>query len=187
MLEHTLAWVRRLAISRQNHFYFSGGADVSDWTPAGGHESRQMTRKPPPCISSTCGESSCGFNQEQPAYATDKYRRDGMIAGQDRISLRYLEARMRAVYLTSGPSRSLRFGAQTVELRHTPRWQLFFVGRSSGEVIRALAWLGRDRGAGHTSQLMRMLSAQTVQELSSARGQMPTWMAEQISVLVARV
>ena len=50
---------------------------------------------------------------------------------------------MRTVYLTSGPSRRLRFGAQTVELRHAPRWQLTCAGRPSGEVIRALAWFGR--------------------------------------------
>ncbi len=91
----------------------------------------------------------------------------------------------RMVYLTSGPSRRLRLGAQTVELRHAPRWQLTFAGRPSGEVIRALAWFGRERGADITHQLKRMLSTQTVQELSSARGQMPTWMAEEISALAA--
>ena len=93
---------------------------------------------------------------------------------------------VRTVYLTSGPSRRLRFGAQTVELRHAPRWQLTCAGRPSGEVIRALGWFGRERGAELTSQLTRMLSTQTVQELSSARGQMPTWMAEEISALVTR-
>jgi len=92
---------------------------------------------------------------------------------------------VRMVYLTSGPSRHLRFGAQTVELQHARRWQLTFPGRPAGEVIRALAWFGRERGVELTSQLSRTLSAQTVQELSSARGRMPTWMAEQISALVA--
>jgi hypothetical protein len=93
---------------------------------------------------------------------------------------------VRTVYLTSGPSRHLRFGAQTVELQHAPRWQLTFPGRPAGEVIRALAWCGRERGAELTSRLKRTLSAETVKELSRARGRMPTWMAEQISELVAR-
>lgn len=93
---------------------------------------------------------------------------------------------VRTVYLTSGPSRRLRFGAQTVELRHAPRWQLAFPGRPAGEVIRALAWLGRERGAELTSELKSTMSAQTVQELSRARGRMPTWMAEQVSALVTR-
>jgi hypothetical protein len=92
---------------------------------------------------------------------------------------------IRTVYLTSGTSRRLRFGTQVVELRHAPRWQLTLPGRPAGEVIRALAWFGRDRGAELMSRLSRMLSAQTVKELSSARGRVPTWMAEHISALVA--
>ena len=92
---------------------------------------------------------------------------------------------VRTVYLTSGPSRRLRFGAQTVELQHAQRWQLTLPGRPAGEVIRALAWCGRERGAELTSRLKRTLSAETVKELSRARGRMPTWMAEQISALVA--
>ena len=93
---------------------------------------------------------------------------------------------VRTICLTSGPSRRLRFGAQKVELQHAPRWQLTFPARPAGEVIRALAWLGRERGAELASQLKRTLSPETVQELSSARGRMPTWMAEQISALMAR-
>ena len=46
---------------------------------------------------------------------------------------------MRAVYLTSGPNRRLKLGAQVVELRHAPIWQLIFPGRAAGEVVRALA------------------------------------------------
>ena len=93
---------------------------------------------------------------------------------------------VRTVYLTSGPNRRLRFGAQTVDLQHAPRWQLTFPGRPAGDVIRALAWFGRERGAELTSLLKRTLSPEILQELSSARGRMPTWMAEQISTLVAR-
>ena len=93
---------------------------------------------------------------------------------------------VRSVYLTSGPNRRLRFGAQTVELQHAPRWLLTFPGRPAGEVIRAMAWFGRERGAELTSLLKSTLSPETLQELSSARGRMPTWMAEQISMLVAR-
>jgi hypothetical protein len=33
---------------------------------------------------------------------------------------------MRAVYLTSGPSRRLKLGAQMIEFRHAPIWQLIF-------------------------------------------------------------
>ncbi|MGH9323478.1 MAG: DUF6088 family protein [Vicinamibacteria bacterium] len=93
---------------------------------------------------------------------------------------------VRTIYLTSGPSRRLRFGAQTVELQHAPPWQLMLPGRPAGEVVRALAWLGRERGAEITSRLKGRLPAETLAELSHARGRMPTWMAEQISTLIAR-
>jgi hypothetical protein len=93
---------------------------------------------------------------------------------------------VRTIYLTSGRSRRLSFGAQKVELQHAPQWQLTLPGRPAGEVIRALAWFGRERAAELTNQLKCILSSETVQELSSARGRVPTWMAEQISTLVAR-
>ena len=57
---------------------------------------------------------------------------------------------------------------------------------SAGDAIRALAWLGLGRGQSRamTSKLGRALSAQTLKELSAARGRLPTWMAQQISTLV---
>lgn len=93
---------------------------------------------------------------------------------------------VRTVYLTSGPSRRLRLGAQTIELQQVPRWQLMLPGHEAGAVIRALAWFGRERGAELTNRLKTTLSPETLRELSSARGRMPTWMAEQVSKLVAR-
>jgi hypothetical protein len=93
---------------------------------------------------------------------------------------------VRSIYLTSGRSRRLTFGAETVELQHAPRWQLALPGRPSGEVIRALAWLGRARGARIASRLAGTLSTEVVEELSSARSRVPTWMAEQISEIVVR-
>jgi Family of unknown function (DUF6088) len=84
---------------------------------------------------------------------------------------------VRTVYLASGPSRRLNFGAQTVELQHAPLWQLSLAGRPAGDAIRALAWLGRGQGRAMTSKLGKALSAQTIKELSAARGRLPTWMA----------
>lgn len=92
---------------------------------------------------------------------------------------------VRSVYLTSGRSRQLKLGARPVELRHAPAWQLAFPGRPAGEVIRALAWFGRERAPELTSRLQQTLSHETVQELARARGRMPTWMAAQVSTLVA--
>jgi hypothetical protein len=91
---------------------------------------------------------------------------------------------VRAVFLTSGPTRRLNVGAQTVELRHAPLWQLSLAGRPAGDAIRALAWLGRGQSGAMASKLGKALSAQTLKELSAARGRLPTWMAQQISTLV---
>ena len=49
---------------------------------------------------------------------------------------------VRVVYLTSGRSRHLKLGAQVVELKHAPGWQLIKAGQPAGEAVRALAWLG---------------------------------------------
>jgi hypothetical protein len=91
---------------------------------------------------------------------------------------------VRTIYLTSGPSRRLNFGTQTFELQHGPRWQLSLAGRPAGDAIRALAWLGRRQSRAVTSKLGKALSTQTLNELSAVRRRRPTWMAQQISMLV---
>jgi hypothetical protein len=90
---------------------------------------------------------------------------------------------MREVYVTSGQSRRLKLGAQTVELRHVPRWQLSMAGRPAGEAIRALAWLGPAQGSTMMQRIGKLLAPISVRELLEARGQLPTWMAEQVSAL----
>jgi hypothetical protein len=92
---------------------------------------------------------------------------------------------LRPLYFTSGRTRQLKFGAQTVELRHAPRWQLTLAERPAGAVIRALAWGGRERSGALAAQLKSKLSPETVRELSSVRGRLPTWMAERLSAMVA--
>jgi len=92
---------------------------------------------------------------------------------------------MRAVYLTSGSSRRLNLGAQKVEFRHAPNWQLIFPGRAAGEVIRALAWLGPGKAAEAIQTLRAKLPPSELKELISARGRLPTWMAQEVSALVS--
>lgn len=92
---------------------------------------------------------------------------------------------VRAVYLTSGPSRRLKLGAQTVEFRHAPIWQLIFPGRAAGEVVRALAWLGPEKAGKAIQKLRAKLPASELMEVASARSRLPTWMAQEVSALVA--
>ena len=92
---------------------------------------------------------------------------------------------VRTVYLTSGPSRRLRFGASVVELRHAPRWQLAAPHRKAGDVIRALAWLGPEEVECGLEAVLPTLSEAERDELAAARAVMPIWMAEPLSVHLA--
>lgn len=91
---------------------------------------------------------------------------------------------MRAVYLTSGRSRHLKLGAQTVEFRHAPIWQLIFPGRTAGDVVRALAWLGPEKAGEAIRKLRSKLPTSELEEVASARARLPTWMAQEVSSLV---
>ena len=91
---------------------------------------------------------------------------------------------MRAVYLTSGPSRRLKLGTQMVEVRHAPIWQLVFPGRAAGEVVRALAWLGPEKAREAIEKLRTKLPASQLKEVASARPRLPTWLAQEVSALV---
>lgn len=91
----------------------------------------------------------------------------------------------REVFLTSGRSRLLKVGAQTVELRHAPAWQLVLPGRGAGDVVRALAWLGPEKASGAISQLRQKLRSSELKEVASARSHLPTWMAHEVSRLLS--
>lgn len=91
---------------------------------------------------------------------------------------------MRTIYLTSGRSRRLKLGAQTVEFRHAPAWQLVLPGQAAGEVVRALAWLGPEKAAAAIRQLRTKLPASQLEEVVSTRARLPTWMAQQVSALI---
>lgn len=85
---------------------------------------------------------------------------------------------VRSVYLTSGRSRTLKLGAQTVELRQAPRWQLTLAHRPAGQVIRALAWLGPEKAEEALAKLKGKLPASLFSELVTAAPQLQTWLAQ---------
>ncbi len=93
---------------------------------------------------------------------------------------------VREVYLTSGRSRELKLGAQIVELRHAPAWQLVLPGSVAGDVVRALAWLGEERGRSAGELIAGRLSEMDRAALLSMRGRLPTWIAQQVSGFEAR-
>ena len=91
---------------------------------------------------------------------------------------------VRQIFLTSGRSRKLKLGTQTVELRHAPPWQLIFPGQAAGDVIRSLAWLGPSGSKAALGKLRRKLPAAQLQEVANARARLPTWLAGQVSALM---
>lgn len=91
---------------------------------------------------------------------------------------------VKAIYLTSGRSRTLSLGRQTVELRHAPRWQLALGSKVSGQVVRALAWLGPEVASGALPTLRTKLTDTAKLELVSAAPQFPTWLARLVGSLV---
>ena len=92
---------------------------------------------------------------------------------------------VRSVYLTSGPNRRLKFGEETVELRHAPRWQLEAPHRPSGGAVRALAWLGPEEVEANLEIVERRLSKEDIEELAETRAVLPAWLAEPVSALIA--
>ena len=74
-------------------------------------------------------------------------------------------------------------GAQVIELRHVPEWQLVLPGRPAGAAIRALAWLGPKRAGAALRAIRKGLPQSELQAMVGLRGRLPTWMAEEVSAL----
>jgi Family of unknown function (DUF6088) len=85
------------------------------------------------------------------------------------------------VFLTSGKSRKLKLGAQTVEMKHAPQWMLLPTHRSAGEAVRALQWIGEKGAAQALTTLKQKLPPSTVEELIALRPALPEWMSKSIS------
>jgi Family of unknown function (DUF6088) len=85
------------------------------------------------------------------------------------------------IYLTSGRSRKLKLGAQTVEMKHAPPWMLLPLHRAAGEAVRALEWIGERRAAEALTLLKQKLPQSAVEELIALRPVLPGWMSKSIS------
>lgn len=89
------------------------------------------------------------------------------------------------VYLTSGKSRRLKLGAQTVEMKHAPPWMLLPSHPAAGEAVRALEWIGERRAPEALTVLKKKLPPSTVDELLALRTALPEWMSKSISQTLA--
>lgn len=92
----------------------------------------------------------------------------------------------RLVYLTSGPTRQLQVGAQAVELKHVPSWQLAYPEQMAGEAMRALIWMGKEQARAAVAKLEPKLTKTERQKLSSSTHSLPAWLAKSVSQALAR-
>ncbi len=92
---------------------------------------------------------------------------------------------VRAVYLTSGPGRVLWLRGSSLTLYHAPLWQFVQAGRLTGEVIRALAWLGPSEAARLLPRLSARLSPADREVLIEVAPLLPTWLAKLVSASLA--
>ena len=88
---------------------------------------------------------------------------------------------VKLVYLTSGPNRQFKLGAQVVEMKNAPQWMLLPNQPGAGEAVRALAWLGRSHVMEALTKLKQELPQSVLQELIALRPALPAWMSKSIS------
>lgn len=92
---------------------------------------------------------------------------------------------LREIFLTSGRSRTLRFGARILELRHAPSWQLYFGEEPEGALIRALYCLGAERTEELLPSLRELLVDKGIrwERLAQVRLMLPDWLSKTVSRL----
>jgi hypothetical protein len=83
----------------------------------------------------------------------------------------------KAVFLTDGPSRTVKIGSMTIQLRRTTPRNMAAAGRLSGLVIQALRELGKDHVTPkRVEHLKRTLPAEQRRELLKDLKLAPAWM-----------
>jgi hypothetical protein len=83
----------------------------------------------------------------------------------------------KAVFLTDGPSRTVKIGSMTIQLRQTTPRNMAAAGRLSGLVIQAFRELGKDHVTpARVEHLKRTLPAERRRELLRDLKLAPAWM-----------
>ena len=92
---------------------------------------------------------------------------------------------MRLIYLTSGRSRMLQFGALKVELRHALDWEIALGTRKAGDALRAVEWIGPQFASRALRKIKNEFSQEDLQEMIAVRSKLPPWLAKQVTRIVA--
>lgn len=88
---------------------------------------------------------------------------------------------VRTVYLTSGPSRRINLGRQTLELRNAPGWQLSGPGTKEGAILRAAEWLGPEGPLGPIERIVSSLTPEERRGLLVSCAGVPDWLARRLA------
>jgi hypothetical protein len=81
------------------------------------------------------------------------------------------------VFLTEGPTRSVRIGTQEIALRNTTPRNMATAGRTSGTVVQALRHVGKSQvSEEHVTQLRKALSQEEKRQLKRDKIHAPGWM-----------
>jgi hypothetical protein len=93
----------------------------------------------------------------------------------------------KSLYLTDGPSRTVRVGRQTVQIKHASPKQLYGAGTRAGMAFQALRYLGPD---GVDAQVIRKLGSQLDLKdkriLKRVARQVPGWMRPLVDQIAGR-
>lgn len=93
---------------------------------------------------------------------------------------------VKEVFVTSGRSRTLRFGSRVVEIKHVPGWQLALGSRPAGAAIRALSWLGPEHAKESIAKIKNSLPTSEWEAITASRAVLPSWMAQAVSESLPR-
>ena len=88
---------------------------------------------------------------------------------------------VRSVFWTSGRSRKLNLGKQSVQLEHVPSWQLAFAKEPAGEIVRSLAWAGPERVHGALKEIKTKVPSSAIQQVTEQVSRFPGWVATALS------
>jgi hypothetical protein len=80
-----------------------------------------------------------------------------------------------AVYLTDGPSRTVKVGRQEIRLKHVSSTQMLGAGTKAGMVVQALRHLGRGVAPGTLGRLASQLSPDDRRMLRKSAPAVPGW------------
>ncbi len=84
------------------------------------------------------------------------------------------------IFLTTGPSRVITLGSVKIFLRHQSPSKFAMAGTSAGQALRALEYLGpREVTMKTLRKVKSQLEEREFNNLSAARGAMPTWLSDQ--------